>query len=172
MNQHPEGSEKVPNPLPAEPETAPERPAVEEDMGPVPELLKAAGAEAAAEATGDESLVEEELGVQPEGIGGAQILGFIFAILAVIAMAIVFVIIILSGEVRDVQGEFAAGVDYPELREVEAQAARLLGQYEVIDADAGVYRIPIDEAIEQIANQTFAAPGGPYSPELQLLPGN
>ena len=56
---------------PASKQTAPERPDQEEDLGPVPEMLKAVKAEVGAEVTGDEEYFREEaeLGVQHEGIG-------------------------------------------------------------------------------------------------------
>ena len=172
MAQEPEGFDEAP----AEPQTpAPERPVEGEDMGPVPELLKAATVEAAAEATGEEEFFEAEraLGVQHEGIGAAQVLGFVLAILAVIGMAIAFIFVILSEQVRGVEDAFANEVNYVELREAEAEADRLLEQYSVLDEDEGIYRIPIDRAMELMANEAYTtASTRTYSPELQLLPGN
>lgn len=162
--------EATPAPAYTDP-TVPERPDHEEDLGPAPELLKAVTAGAAAEVTGDAEYYAEELaqGVQHEGIGVAQILGFVLAIMAVIALAITFTMQIAFSEVQKTRDRTAAALFYPELRETEAQAAARLTQYEVLDAGEGVYRMPIDEAIEQLVREARTDPG-PFSPELQLAP--
>ena len=59
---------------------------------------------------------------------------------------------------------------YPVLQETEAQAAQLLGQYGVVDADAGLYRIPIDQAIQLQLNQAAQAAPGTYSSQVKLVP--
>lgn len=41
------------------------------------------------------------------------------------------------------------------LREQRARDAELLHSYEVIDSTAGVYRIPIERAMELMANEAF-----------------
>lgn len=171
MAHQPEGFDEAP-----EPQTpAPTRSVEEEDMGPVPELLKAATVEAAAEVTGEAEFfeAEEQLGVQHEGIGAAQVLGFVLAILAVLGMAVAFIFIILGEQVRGVEDAYASEANYVELREAEAQADRLLEQYGVIDEAQGIYRIPIDRAMELMANEAYTNRANrAYSPELQLLPGN
>lgn len=149
----------------------PVSPDQEEDVGPLPGLLKANVAEVAAEVTGAEEAyeAEAELGVQHEGVGAASILGFIFATITAIGMAVVFVFF-WSGFVADETArKAAAGVSYPELRQVEAIADEQLEQYKILNDAEGVYRIPIDRAMELMVKETYREPRT-YSPELQLLP--
>ncbi|HMB94007.1 MAG TPA: hypothetical protein VKP65_24365 [Rhodothermales bacterium] len=149
----------------------PVNPDQEEEIGPLPGLLKANVAEVAAEVTGAEEAyqAEAELGVQHEGVGAASILGFIFATITAIAMAVVFVFFYSGFVAEETARKAAAGVDYPELRQVEATADEQLEQYKILNDAEGVYRIPIDRAMELMVNETYREPGT-YSPELQLLP--
>jgi hypothetical protein len=54
---------------------------------------------------------------------------------------------------------------YTQLRETEAQAAQKLSQYEVIDEQAGTYRIPIDRAMDIMANQAYQEGERTYAPD-------
>lgn len=150
----------------------PVNPDQEEEVGPLPGLFKATAAEVAAEVTDSEEAyaAEAELGVQHEGVGAASILGFILATIAAIAMAIVFVFFWSGFVAEETARKAASGLDYPELREVEATAAEQLDQYKILNDANGVYRIPIDRAMELMVNETYQQPRT-YSPELQLLPG-
>jgi hypothetical protein len=66
-----------------------------------------------------------------------------------------------------------AETTYPELREAMASAAGRLTQFGVVDQAQGVYRIPIDRAIDLMVNEQFQNGGaGDYSDELRLLPPN
>jgi len=47
--------------------------------------------------------------------------------------------------------------EYTQLREVEAQAEEQLSQTGVVDEQQGVYRIPIDEAMDIIATEQYRA---------------
>lgn len=150
------------------------RPDEQEDLGPAPALFKAAAVEAAAEATGSKALEAEveHLGVEHEGIGAAQVLGFILAILVVIGMAIVFVFIIVDTTTQQARQEAVALLEYPELRDAEAIADRQIRQYGTASDQDGTYRIPIERAMDILARRTRQQTTRAYSPELQLLPGN
>ena len=160
-------------PAPAYAEGTPERPRQEEDLGPGAEMVKAVAAGATAEVTGSAEAYAEEAaqGVQHEGIGVAQILGFVFACIVVIGMAIVFIMQITFLEAGRAEIEIANVLDYPELRQVQAQAAARLNDYGVIDANAGVYQIPLEQAQRRLVEQAEAAERNPatYSPELRFL---
>lgn len=145
-----------------------EHPDEEEDLGPAIELHKAAAAEVAAEVTGEEKYFEAEakLGVQHEGIGAAQILGFILAITVVILMAVAFTFVIMDTTVQAKRTTTATALNYPERRQVEANAAQRLTQYGT--TDTGTYRMPVDRAIDLMVNEAYQQPAGSYSPELQL----
>lgn len=151
-----------------------EHPDKEEDLGPAPELLKAVSAGVAAEVTEDEDYYEKEaeLGVQHEGIGVAAVMGFMLAIVVVLAMAVVFVFYLTQMASQQALSDVTALQTYPQLREVEVTAARQLEQYEVIDPEAGVYQIPIDRAIDLMVNEAYENPRTDYSSELQLRPRN
>ena len=155
----------------AMPVEKPVSPNQEEEVGPLPGLLKATAAEVAAEVSdADEAYAAEaELGVQHEGIGAASILGFIFATLTAIGMAVVFVFFYSGFVAQETARKAAASVNYPELRQVEATADEQLEQYKILNDANGVYRIPIDRAMELMVNETYRQ-SGTYSPELQLLP--
>ena len=150
------------------------RPREKEDLGPAAEVVKAATVEAAAEATGAEEFyeAEEQLGVQHEGIGAAAILGFMLAVVVVIAMAVVFVFYITEIVAQETQSRTVARLNYPELREVDAQGTQKITQYEVLDAEQGVYRIPVERAMHLMVDEAATNPAGEYSNELQLQPGN
>lgn len=135
----------------------------DEDKGPVPGLFMAAGTEAAVEATGGAVAqeAEAEQGVEHEGIEAGQILGFIVALL--VAVAIIAVIMfnwtaIVRQEAREaaaaqVPGLGAAAVRYPDLYETEIHARRATDHYEMLNDAQGVYRIPVSEAIDMMANE-------------------
>lgn len=150
----------------------PEHPDREEDMGPVPEMLKAITAEVGAEVTGDDKYYEEEaeLGVQHEGIGVGQVLGFMFATIVALGMAVVFVFFLTQTASQQALDDVTALQTYPQLREVEAAATQRLDQYEVLDAGAGVYQIPLDRAIDLMVNEAYQNPRTDYSSELVLRP--
>ena len=162
---------------PKSPEAAsagPARPDREEDLGPAPGLLKSVAAEVAAEVTGEEEYyeMEEEMGVEHENVGAGQILGFMFAIIAVLVLIIIFVFTIVNISENLALQERIATQDYPVLRQTEAEAANQLTQYEIINDEEGVYRIPIHRAIDLMAREAQEDTARTYSPELRLRPGN
>jgi len=131
-----------------------------------PEEVSAPTAEGASEE------MEEMVGVQYEGVGAGLIMGFIFVCLLFVVGVVWVGIKWAESEAQQAQETAAMGLNYPELRQAELTAARLLNQYEVIDAGQGRYRIPIDRAVDLMVREAYLAPGGNYSQELQLLPGN
>ena len=126
--------------------------------------------EAVAPATTEE--IDDLVGVQYEGIGAGPIMGFIFFSVMVIAVVVWVGINWAESVTQQAQEAAAANLNYPELRQTELSAARQLTQYEVIDAGQGIYRIPIDRAIDLMVREAYQAPGGNYSQQLQFLPGN
>lgn len=144
-----------------------ERPEQQEDLGPAAELFKASGKEAAAEASGHREEVEAE------GVEAGQILGFVVAT-AVTLVLLVVTLFILTGRMAEGTREaLTTEAEYPDLRETELEAARQLGQYEVLDAEEGVYRIPIDRAINLMVDEYYQqGEERAYSSEVQLPRGN
>ncbi len=146
-------------------------PDTEESLGPGAALVKAAGAEAAAEATGsDKAAVQANaMGVEPEGVESAQILGITLSV--IVALAIIIVLLFnwkaTVSEATAVQAVGESG--YPELREVESSAARELDHYEVLNDANGVYRVPIDRVITILSNEARTSSDTAYSSELPFF---
>ncbi|MFQ5568825.1 MAG: hypothetical protein ACE5G0_04070 [Rhodothermales bacterium] len=114
----------------------------------------------------------EEIGVQYEGISVGGIMGFVAVVILAVVLLVTVGFVWAGAFSQQLHEEMAASAEYPETREVELQAARKLNQYGVIDQNQGIYRIPIDRAIDLMVNEAYQAPGGDYSQELQLQPGN
>ena len=82
-------------------------------------------------------------------------------ILAAIVMAVaVITIVIVVFEWSEIEFEHARVnavelTGYPQRREIELQATEKLDQYDVVNADSGIYRIPIDRAIELMVNRAY-----------------
>lgn len=154
--------------------SSPARPDREEDLGPAPGLLKSVAVEVAAEVTGEEEYyeMEEELGVEHENVGVGQILGFVASIIVTLALMIIFVFNIVNvSEQRTLESRVATG-DYPELRQAEADATNKLTQYEILNDEQAVYRIPVNRAMELMVQDARTDTVRTYSSELQLRPGN
>ncbi|MBD3402816.1 hypothetical protein GF420_07960 [candidate division GN15 bacterium] len=80
--------------------------------------------------------------------------------LIVIGIIVVFVIVLneyfLVTKERLID-EQVLQVQSPALRELRAREDKELNSYEVLDAEAGVYQIPIDRAMELLANESYEA---------------
>lgn len=140
-----------------------------EDLGPAAELASSTGTTAANEATAqpDDAWADELTaeGVEPEDVASGQILG-IFLAVAVAVIVIAVVLINWTGTVAD-KANFAAASSqlnpnasvarYPVLAQADQNAANALDGYEVLDASTGTYRIPIEQAIQLMANATTRA---------------
>jgi hypothetical protein len=144
----------------ADVERAPETNAMEEkeDLGPYPELLKAAGQEAKMEAKGGGTAKDmaeaEAMGVEPEGIESAQILGIAISILVAVVVA-AFVLFMWTDRVSERASLDSIRVSgYPDLRQTEIDAARQLTQYQVLNDAERIYQIPIDQAMRLMVNES------------------
>lgn len=143
----------------------------EEGLGPATELVKAASEQVAAEVKGgdqDRLEREKEMGVAYEGIPTGQIMSIAFTLLLIIGIAVVILFVWTSTTAQAVREATVSPDQYTQLRETEAQAAQKLTQYEVIDEQNGVYRIPIDRAMDLMATQAYQDENRSYSPEAPL----
>ncbi len=127
------------------------------------------GAEAFAEVEGHDA--HGVVGVEKESISVPLVLAIV-AVTIVIVIGLVstaFTITIVNSQ--ETLANSAAANEYPELREVEAAAAAALTQYDVVDAEAGVFQIPIDQAIDLMVNEAYEnQAAGDYTDELVLQP--
>lgn len=132
-------------------------PQAEEDMGPVTELVRAAGQDISAQMLDTESRFEQEKerGVAYEGIAAGQILAIAISILVVVGVAVVIVFALTGQRASVAEDQVVSSDTYTELQEEQIEAARELQQYEVINEDEGVYRIPIDRAMDIIATEEY-----------------
>ncbi len=131
-------------------------PDTDEAMGPPTELFKAAGKEAKVEATGgsDAAVAEAEaIGVEPEGIESAQIMGIVVAILVAVAIISGLLVLWKGSVVQNVAISQISVSGYPDLRRTEIDAARQLTQYQVVNDAERTYQIPIDEAMRLMVNE-------------------
>jgi uncharacterized membrane protein len=129
----------------------------EEDYGPAGELVRAAAAEMAAEATGSEAYfeAERERGVAHEGIEAGQIMSIALGIIAVIVLLVVVLFVMFGLSEQRQQRAVRETSRYTELKETEAQAADKLDQYAIINDQEDVYRIPIDQAMDNMVNEAY-----------------
>lgn len=149
-------------------------PEEEEEYGPVGAISKAAAVEVAADVTGDEELFEreQEMGVAHEGVEAKQILALILVVILGIIGLIVTLVIAVGNVTQQQQMDVIGISGYPERVESESEAAALLQQYEVVDEEAGVYRIPVERAKELMVNEERQRPAREDVVELTVTGEN
>ncbi len=142
------------------------------EVNPEGELLvdAPAGAEAFAAAEGHESH-HSFVGVEKEsinvGVVFGIVLGTVVIVIALIAVGFTATEVATTNRVASI----AAEADYPEIREIQAAAAARLDQYDVVDAEAATFQIPIDQAINLIVNEEYQNQADKnYTDEIVLLP--
>jgi hypothetical protein len=115
--------------------------------------------EVRAEVTGDTSYSdqEEEMGVEHEGIEASQILALTVVTIVIIGVLIAVLFQLYGSSTSNLRQDVAATANYPELRETRVQAERLLTQFERVENEEGVYRIPIDQAMELLVRESQTA---------------
>jgi hypothetical protein len=145
-----------------------------EQLGPVTELVRSTSSEVSARITSSEDRFEKErdMGVAYEGIPVGQILAISGSILVVIAVISIFLFYWTSIRGQAMRDASVNPSGYTELQETEIEAARELNQYDVIDEQDGVYRIPIDRAMDIMANEAYQQQAGDISPAAPMEPGD
>lgn len=112
-----------------------------------------------------------EFSVEAESLDAKLIGGIVFGTAIVVVGLILVGFTITEVTSREMIAEAVAQTSYPEIREARAAATSRLTKYEVIDATNGVYRMPIDRAIDLMVNEQFQnRDEAAFSSELQLLP--
>lgn len=110
------------------------------------------------------------LEVEAEGFQVGTILVWLIGVVVTVVILVVLGFQLTQNQRDYVRSEFASTAVYPELRQTEAAATSKLTQYEVLDAEEGVYQIPITRAIDLMVNEARQNPRTDYSAELQLVP--
>lgn len=129
----------------------------EYDAGPVTGLARAAKRDVPRRVFdfSDRFEEEKERGVAYEGIAATQIMSIAVAILVVILVSVVVIFGWFDQVTQETRAEAANVQNYELLQESEAEAEEVLTQYGVVDEDEGIYRIPVDEAMEIMATEEY-----------------
>lgn len=180
-DERPQSAEDpVPNPHRTEPAPRPEegmregvdpvvRPSQDEEVGPLPGLVTASGAEASDEAAeiaaGDDPEAEQllaQMGVEEEGIESGQLLGLVASVLtAIIALAIVLIYLFYI-PYRTQVGNIAEGqARTTDLDIIRTEGAAKLNQYARTDS---VYSVPIGRAMGLVVAR-YGSSGGAGLPD-------
>lgn len=127
------------------------------EAGPVTGLARAAKREVTRRVFAFEDRFEEEKerGVAYEGIAASQIMAIAVSILVVILVAVV-VLFGWYGQVsQDTRAEFSNTQNYELLQETRTEQEATISKYGVVDEEKGVYRIPIDRAMDVVATEQY-----------------
>ncbi len=94
-----------------------------------------------------------DLGVTPDNLNYRQLFGLFFG-----GIFLVLVLILFAMELYrywDFKTGMAAAVaaEYPDLQRLRAADAQTLGTFGVVDAEQGIYRIPVDSAITLMVDE-------------------
>ena len=146
---------------------------------PTPEPASPQGEAAVPEEAALEAVVPQEaavpedfVGVQHEGIEARSIIGFVFFLIIAIGLVVWGAMGWFESVADQAHQDAASNLNNPERRQVELAATELLNTYEVVNAEQGIYRIPLNRAIDLYVEESRQAPAANYSQELQLAPGN
>lgn len=91
---------------------------------------------------------ETPLAPEPDKLPVGFLAGFIAAIIVVVAVVGVVAQQLLLESARHQVQQVDLSVPNPQLQELNAQEEAALGNYDVVDKDKGLYRIPINQAID------------------------
>lgn len=100
---------------------------------------------------------EKERGVAYEGVAASQIMAVALSILLVILVAVVVLFGWYEQVSQDMRDSVSGPQNYEQVRQVDRQAEQQLQEYGVVDEEAGVYHIPIDQAMDLVATERYGA---------------
>lgn len=98
---------------------------------------------------------EKKRGVAYEGVAASQIMGIAVSILVVILIAVVVIFGWYGQVAQETQANLTDERNYELLQETRTEANTGLSQYGVVDEEEGIYRIPIDRAMDVIATEEY-----------------
>jgi len=104
--------------------------------------------------------------VEREGIEAAPIGIFVFALLIGLTCIVLLSTWWFQAEVDTAQATVNATARYPALQQTEITARQQLNRYEVLNREQGIYRIPLERAMELQAAE--ASPTGNFTRELDF----
>lgn len=150
-----------------EAEAEQERPGPRGGEEPVTGLARAARHEDSVETFRFEDRFEKEKerGVAYEGVAASQILGIAVSIVVVVLVAVGVLFGWFEQVSQGTVAEAASRQQYGQLRQAELEAEKQLREYGVVDEEEGIYRIPIDRAMDLIATEEYQQRRQQSSPE-------
>ncbi|MBT8399640.1 MAG: hypothetical protein KJO98_04125 [Rhodothermia bacterium] len=111
-----------------------------------------------------------EAGVESEDMDAAGIVRVVFGVAALVVVIVIAVFQIVNLEVQDVRLATASeAADTGALKDLQLAAIQKLNRYEPVAGAEGTFRIPIDRALELMANESYDRPASDYSNEMILL---
>ena len=109
-----------------------------------------------------------EVGVEPESINAFLIMGIVFATSLVVVVLILVGFTITTSYSQINEAAMVAEAEYPEVREVRAEAISEMKKTGVVDEENGIYRISVDEAIDLMVKMQYENPEGAFTEEFTL----
>ena len=107
-------------------------------------------------------------GFEPEDLNVWMIMGVVFAT-SIVVVVLIGVGFAITGSYAQVnENEMLNNANYPEIRDIRAQATAEMNQTGVVDAEAGIYRISVEQAMDLMVEMQYKNPEGNYTDELVL----
>jgi len=94
-------------------------------------------------------------GYDKSDVNIARVLGFTFTILIVLIAIIVLLYEVFIYSKEQAIYEMVLKPESKALREQLAREDQVLNSYKILDQEKGIYQIPIDQAIQIIANEAY-----------------
>ncbi|GEM_PF-532299 len=104
-------------------------------------------------ASAETAPAEPELpAVQPDeaNVQAPYLFRLVWGTVALVVVIVVILIVAARWQMQKMAEAAAASLRYPLKEETEAHARQLLEGYGVVDAERGIYRIPIEQAMEEV----------------------
>lgn len=109
-------------------------------------------------------------GVESENMDATGIVRVVFAVAALVVVIVIAVFQIVNLEVQDVRlATASAAMDSGTLKDLQLAAIQKLNRYEPVAGADGTYRIPIERAMELMANESYDRRASSYTSEMTLI---
>lgn len=96
----------------------------------------------------------QEVGIEPEGISASAIFGTVVLSVVVVLALVIFGFVYSGSYFTEVKVASTEMTGYPLKAETAMNGAALLDDYERVDAESNIYRIPIDRAMELVVAES------------------
>ncbi len=110
------------------------------------------------------------LDFEPESVNSTLILGIVLSTVLVVLVLIVVGFTITGVYSTKMNEQLVTETSYPEIRDVRAAATAELNESGMVDAEAGIYRIPVERAMDLMVEQNYLEPGENLYQGLKITP--